>query len=171
MCAGRRALVALTATTLFGGFLAACGTERTSSAFCAQMGREIPAIAQPMNTKADIGIMVKRYKRLLARAPLSIQADFTTLTNLLVKASGVNTNDATKVQDLANSSYAANQAALTVRDWIKSTCAIDIATGLTIAPPRTAPPTTLPATTIAATTLPAGQPAATPTVPATTAAP
>jgi hypothetical protein len=127
------------------------------------MGREIPGIAQPLATKADVGIMVKRYKRLLAHAPLTIQADFTTLTNLMVQAAAVNTNDAKKVQALADASYAANQAALTVRDWVKSTCAIDISTGLTIAPPRTAPPTT-----VVATTLPMGQTAG---VPATTLAP
>ena len=52
-----------------------------------------------------------------------------------------------QVQELADASYKANEASENVRAWVKSTCAVDIATGLNIEPPRTVPPatTTVPA--------------------------
>jgi hypothetical protein len=87
--------------------------------------------------------MVKRYQRLLKRAPLTIEGDLAVLTDLLVSASKVNPAKEDQVQKLADATYAANQSALHVREWIKSTCAVDISTGLTIAPPRVATTTTV----------------------------
>jgi hypothetical protein len=58
----------------------------------------------------------------------------------------VNPSDKEALQEIADATYAANQSALNVRDWVKSTCAVDISTGLNIDPPR------LPTTTVATTT-------------------
>ena len=99
-------------------------------------------------TSSDVSSMVKRYERLLERAPLTIEGDLAILTDLLRQASDLDPRNSTEVQELANAAYAANQAAKTVREWVKNTCAVDIATGVSIAPPRTAPETT---TTIAGT--------------------
>lgn len=88
--------------------------------------------------------MVGRYERLLERAPLSIEGDLAVLTELLTQASKVNTADPSAVQKLADETYAAHQSALEVRDWIKSTCAVDISTGLNIEPPRVATTTVAP---------------------------
>jgi hypothetical protein len=96
-----------------------------------------------MNTQGDVIDQVNRYKRLLDLAPLSIEDDFRTVTNLLSKASTVDTGNAESLQSLADASYKANRAALHVLDWVKSTCAVDISAGVAIAPPRTAPPTTV----------------------------
>ena len=90
--------------------------------------------------------MIDRYERLLKRAPLSIEGDFAILTGLLQDASKVDPSDKEALQKMADATYAANQSALNVRDWVKSTCAVDISTGLNIDPPR------LPTTTIATTT-------------------
>ena len=92
--------------------------------------------------------MVSRYERLLEVSPLAIEKDMTTVVDLLRTAAQVDTEDKDEMQALADAAYAANQAALNVRDWVKSTCAVDISTGLQIEPPRTAPPTTVPATTL-----------------------
>jgi hypothetical protein len=91
--------------------------------------------------------MVDRYERLLEKAPLSIEKDLAVLTELLRTAEDVDPNKPDEVQTLADATYAANQSALAVRDWIKSTCAVDISTGLNIDPPR------LPTTTVAGTTV------------------
>jgi hypothetical protein len=123
---------------------------RTGSSFCAQLGRELPAIGQPMGTGPDVTAMVDRYERLLKRAPLSIEGDFAILTGLLQDAAKVNPSDKEALQEIADATYAANQSALNVRGWVKSTCAVDISTGLNIDPPR------LPTTTIATTTTVAG---------------
>lgn len=162
MCTRR--LLGLASVVLGVVSLSACsGTERTGSAFCAQLGKELPAIAAPIATTKDVTAMIDRYERLLARAPLSIEKDLQTLTDVLKQAEKLNANDKTQVQALADATYRANQASLSVRDWVKSTCAVDISTGVTIEPMRQ-PPTT----TIAPETTPA--PAATP-APATTAPP
>lgn len=146
MCTKRAAV--LTSVLFSALALASCGgSERTGSAFCAQLGKEIPAIAQQPTTVDQISAMVDRYERLLEKAPLSIEKDFAVLTELLRTAEDVDPNKPDEVQTLADATYAANQSALAVRDWIKSTCAVDISTGLNIEPPR------LPTTTVVGTTV------------------
>jgi hypothetical protein len=125
--------------------LTSCSSpERTGTSFCVQLARELPAIGQPIATTKEVSAMVGRYERLLERAPLSIEGDLAVLTDLLAQASKVNTTDSVAVQKLADETYAANQSALHVRDWIKSTCAVDISTGLNIDPPRVATTTVAP---------------------------
>ena len=145
MCA-RRSGVLATATGLFLLLSGCASPARTGSSFCAQLGRELSAIGQPLVTGTDVTAMVRRYERLLKRAPLSIEGDFAILTGLLQDASRVDSTDKEALQEMANATYAANQSALNVRDWVKSTCAVDISTGLNIEPPR------VPTTTIATTT-------------------
>lgn len=143
MCARPFLVRAATASMLAGALLAACGSpERTGTAFCRQLSLELPAIAAPAATGDDITEMVARWERLLERSPLAIESDVQTMTNLFRSASRVNPSDAADVQALADQSYAANKSAVAVRDWVMDTCAVDLATGLSIAPPRTAPPTT-----------------------------
>ena len=112
--------------------------------------------------------MVDRYERLLERSPLTIEKDMAVITDLLQQAAKLNTNNPEEVQALADATYAANQSALQVRDWVKSTCAVDISSGLNIEPPRVAT-TTIPTTAAPAATIPAPVPAPVPV--ATTVAP
>lgn len=173
MCTRRRLGLAFTVAAV--ATLTACASpERTGSAFCAQLGKELPAIASPMATTKDVTAMIDRYERLLARAPLTIEKDLQTLTDVLKQAESLNANDKTQVQALADATYRANQASLTVRDWVKSTCAVDISTGSTIEPMRQPTTTTIPTTTLAPETTPAPattSPETTAPAPATTAAP
>jgi hypothetical protein len=152
MCARLPRFAAALAAVLV---LSSCGDERTGTAFCAQLGRETPAIGAPITTKSEATAMVERYERLLGVSPLSIEKDMQTLVDLLRLAASVDTTDAAEMQELADASYAANQAALNVRDWAKSTCAVDISTGLQIDPPRTVPPTTVPPDTVPNESVPA----------------
>ena len=141
MCARlpRLTAVALVVSTL----LASCGSsERTGTAFCRQLGKEIPGIGLPITTKTEASAMVSRYERLLELAPLSIEKDLKALTDVLRQAEKLDAKDPVAVQKLADATYKSNQAALNVKDWVISTCAVDITTGQTVAPPRTVPPTT-----------------------------
>ena len=148
MCTKRVPSMALVLSFVFA--LTSCGgSKRTGSAFCAQLGREIPAIAQQPKTTDEVRAMVDRYERLLERAPLSIEKDLVVLTDVLRLAEKLDASKPDKVQELANATYAANQAALGVRDWVKSTCAVDISTGLTIEPPRQPTTTTIASSTTA----------------------
>lgn len=149
MCARLPRFAAAAVTAVVLSAVSACGGERTGTAFCSRVAREIPAIGAPITSKSEANAMVSRYERLLEVSPLAIEKDMTTVVDLLRTAAQVDTEDKDEMQALADAAYAANQAALNVRDWVKSTCAVDISTGLQIEPPRTAPPTTVPATTVA----------------------
>lgn len=153
--------------------VSACGPpERSGSSFCRQLGNELPGIGQPMATTRDVEAMVGRWERLLERAPLTIEDDMAVFTDLLRKAASVDPSNPAEVQDLADTSYESNQAAVAVRDWVLDTCAVDIATGLTVAPPRTAPPTTVPQSTVVpSSTAPPGTTAETTVAPAGSTAP
>lgn len=154
MCAAqtsrRSRLGAIVAVVSLVVLASACGgPERSGSSFCRQLGRELPGIGQPMATTRDVESTIGRWERLLERAPLTIEKDIATLADLLRKAAAVDPANPDEVQDLADTSYESKQAADAVRDWVLDTCAVDISTGLTVAPPRTAPPTTVTADTTA----------------------
>lgn len=153
MCT-RRLTTWATVVALTLGLTACGGTSRTGTSFCRQLAQELPAIAQRMQTSKEVNAMVDRYQRLLERSPLTIEKDMAVITDLLQQAAKLNTNNPEEVQALADATYAANQSALQVRDWVKSTCAVDISSGLNIEPPRVAT-TTIPTTTAPATTVPA----------------
>lgn len=149
MCARTpRAPAVIAAVVLALVSLAACGgSERTGTAFCRQLAEEVPEIGEAVTTKTQALGVVERYERLLEKAPLTIEPDLRVLTELLRLATRIDTQDPAQVQELADASYKADQASENVREWIKSTCAVDVATGLSIDPPRTVPTTT---TTVAA---------------------
>lgn len=171
MCTRRTTLWAAVLSLTLG--LTACGgPARTGTSFCRQLAQELPAIAQRIQTTKEVNMMVDRYQRLLDRAPLTIEKDLAVMTDLLRQASQINTNKPEDVQALADATYAANQSALHVRDWVKSTCAVDISSGLNIEPPRVAT-TTVPSTSTTAAPAPQPTPApsAATSVPAATTAP
>lgn len=150
MCT-RRLTTWATVVALTLGLSACGGPSRTGTSFCRQLAEELPEIAQRMQTPKEVSAMVERYERLLERAPLTIEKDMAVMTDLLQQAAKLNTNNPEEVQAVADASYAANQSALQVRDWVKSTCAVDISSGLNIEPPRVATttiPTTVPPSTI-----------------------
>jgi len=174
MCT-RRLTTWATVVALTLGLSACGGPSRTGTSFCRQLAEELPEIAQRMQTPKEVSAMVERYERLLKRAPLTIEKDMAVMTDLLQQAAKLNTNNPEEVQAVADASYAANQSALQVRDWVKSTCAVDISSGLNIEPPRVATttiPTTVPPSTVPATTVPVAPAPTAPVAPvATTVAP
>lgn len=166
MCTRRTTLWAAVLSLTLG--LTACGgPSRTGTSFCRQLAKELPAIAQRMQTSKEVNMMVDRYQRLLERAPLTIEKDIAVMTDLLRQASKLNTNKPEEVQALADATYAANQSALHVREWVMSTCAVDISSGMNIEPPRVATTTTVPAPT----TTPQAPTTVASSIPGTTVAP
>jgi len=151
MCAPRSRITLsfVLAAVLAFGATSCSNNTRTGTAFCQRLQTELPGINDPMESQADVLRMVSRYKRLLDVAPLSIEEDFRVLTRLLEDASKANPNDPESLQDIADAAYAANTSALQVSRWVYDTCAVDIATGMNVAPPRTAPPSTIPEETLA----------------------
>ncbi len=109
-------------------------TPRTATNFCRQLALEVPAITQPTATPAEVSQMLDRYKRLAKVAPLAIEEDWKSLTELLTVASRVNPNDAESVQTVIDMSYSTQKAADTSAKWIRETCGVDISTGLSVGP-------------------------------------
>jgi hypothetical protein len=141
----RRGLATILLVTLITVVGACADEQRTGTNFCRRLGESLPEIGQSMATQGEILEQVSRYERLLEVAPLAIEDDFATLVDLLRRASQVDPDDAGQLQELADASYRANRASKNVAAWTIDTCAVDITTGLTVAPPRV-PVTTVPAT-------------------------
>jgi hypothetical protein len=134
-------LMALSTTLVLG---ACSNNTRTGSTFCQRLQEELPGISQPIESQTDVRTMVSRYKRLLNVAPLSIEEDFRVFVALIDLAASSNPNDPDSLQEVADAAYAANTSALRVAAWVYDTCAVDLPTGMNVAPPRTPPPPTVP---------------------------
>jgi hypothetical protein len=128
------ARVAATVFTLALLTNACAETPRTATNFCRQLALEVPAITQPTATPAEVSQMLDRYKRLAKVAPLAIEEDWKSLTELLTVASRVNPNDAESVQTVIDMSYSTQKAADSSAKWIRETCGVDISTGLSVGP-------------------------------------
>jgi hypothetical protein len=126
--------VAATVFTLAILTNACAETPRTATNFCRQLALEVPAITQPTATPAEVSQMLDRYKRLAKVAPLAIEEDWKSLTELLTVASRVNPNDAESVQTVIDMSYSTQKAADASAKWIRETCGVDISTGLSVGP-------------------------------------
>ena len=109
-------------------------TPRTATNFCRQLAQEVPAITQPSATPAEVSAMLDRYKRLGKVAPLAIEENWKSVTELLTVASRANPNDAESVQAVIDMSYSTEKAADAATKWIRETCGVDISTGLNVGP-------------------------------------
>jgi len=98
------------------------------------LAKELPGITQPSATQAEVSSMLDRYKRLGKVAPLAIEADWKSLTELLTLASRMNATDSESVQAVVDMSYSTKKAADAAAKWILETCAVDISTGLNVGP-------------------------------------
>ena len=131
----RTATTAIAAVLAVATLTSACAeTPRTATNFCRQLALEVPAITQPTATQAEVSEMLLRYKRLGKVAPLGIEEDWQSLTELLAVASRTNPNDAESVQAVIDMSYATEKAADAAAKWIRETCGVDISTGLNVGP-------------------------------------
>jgi len=110
--------------------LTACSTPaRTATNFCRQLQKELPEIAQPTATPAEVSALVARYERLGHVAPLAIEDDWIALTNLVKAAANVDAADPASVQAVTDLSYATQQSATAAALWVRETCGVDLSTG------------------------------------------
>ena len=131
----RSATIAIVTALALATAAGSCAeTPRTATNFCRQLALEVPAITQPSATAAEVSQMLDRYKRLGKVAPLEIEEDWKSLTELLTVASRANPNDAESVQTVIDMSYSTEKAAGAAAKWIRETCGVDISTGLNVGP-------------------------------------
>ena len=109
-------------------------TPRTATNFCRQLAKEAPFIGDPPVTAADVAAMLARYERLSKTAPLVIEDEWKSLTELLAVASRVKSNDPESVQAVIEMAYSTEKDSATVAKWTRETCGIDISNGLKVAP-------------------------------------
>ena len=119
------AFVALTACT---------ETARTGTNFCRQLAKEMPGIAVMPATVEEVSAAVGHFTRLQKVAPLEVQEDWDTLTELMIAASKVKAEDAESVQQVADLAYASEANSKSASDWVKATCGVDISLGVQVTP-------------------------------------
>ena len=118
-----------------GLFVVACSeTPRTATNFCRQLAKEVPFIGDPPVTAADVAAMLARYERLSKAAPLVIEEEWKSLTELLAVASRVKSSDPESVQAVIEMAYSTEKDSATAAKWTRETCGIDISNGLKVAP-------------------------------------
>ena len=109
-------------------------TPRTATNFCRQLAKEAPFIGDPPVTAADVAAMLARYERLSKAAPLVIEDEWKSLTELLAVASRVKSIDPESVQAVIEMAYSTEKDSAAVAEWTRETCGIDISNGLKVAP-------------------------------------
>ena len=115
--------------------MTSCSTPaRTATNFCRQLQLELPELAQPTATPAEVLALVGRYERLLTVAPLAIEKDWKALTDLVKAAAKVDAGDPTSVQAVADLSYTTEKNAIASSTWVRETCGVDISTGISTTP-------------------------------------
>lgn len=109
-------------------------TPRTATNFCRQLAKEMPNITEPTVTPADVVSMLDRYRRLGKVAPLAIEKNWNSLTELLTVASRANATDPQSIQAVVDMAYSTEKAADASAKWIRETCGVDISSGLNVGP-------------------------------------
>ena len=109
-------------------------TPRTATNFCRQLAKEAPFIGDPPVTAADVAAMLARYERLSKAAPLVIEDEWKSLTELLAVASRVKSSDPESVQAVIEMAYSTEKDSAAVAEWTRETCGIDISNVLKVAP-------------------------------------
>ena len=124
-----------TLISCLGLMVVACSeTPRTTTNFCRQLAKEAPFIGDPPVTAADVAAMLARYERLSKAAPLVIEDEWKSLTELLAVASRVKSSDPESVQAVIEMAYSTEKDSVTAAKWTRDTCGIDISNGLKVAP-------------------------------------
>ena len=144
----RRRLVApVLAVAVGAGVIGACGgsPERSATAFCTELDRELPGLEGPTQTQADLDALVARYDGLNEIAPLAIEDDWQELTDLVVTAATVVPTDPTSVQIVADAAYRTERAARRLEAWVSATCGLTMPAVVGLEAPATVPVESTPA--------------------------
>lgn len=104
--------------------LTACGQGdgRSTASFCSRLQASVELLEGPLSTPAELAALVTRYRELQRVAPLSIEASWTAVTELMESAASVDRTDADAVDSLARQAYATDLAAREVATWVQERC-------------------------------------------------
>ena len=153
-----RVVIAAVATVTFVG---SCDEGSRQDRFCRRLGDEQGLLATVPTDPGELDDFVNRYRELAGIAPLAIEEQWQTITDLVEAVATEDLEDPATADRLRDQAVAATRPVEEVRSYAQAVCGVDL---LLIGAPATLPATTTAGTT--STTLPA--PVAT-TVPPTLA--
>lgn len=121
----RRRRVTLIAVTLLA---VSCGdgSDRSTGAFCDRLTTSVELLEGPLSTPEDLAALLLRYRELERVAPLSIEASWSRVTDLVEAAASVDRDDEEALEALAEQAFAADLAAREVATWAAERCGITL---------------------------------------------
>ena len=122
--------------------------DRSATNFCSVLAKELPALDAPLADPSDVNDVVKRYRKLDEITPLAIEAEWSTLTDLMELAADVDVADPASRQAVADAAYKAERPARDVAIWVETTCGLAM-------PDVIGVEGSVPVTTVASTPVPA----------------
>ena len=112
---------------IIGALLVATGCsdpDRSATRFCTELAAELPLLGGPFVDGGDVDDLVGRYEKLDRITPLSIQQEWSELTDLVQMASDVDVSDPVSRQELADTAYKTERSARDVAIWVETTCGL-----------------------------------------------
>jgi hypothetical protein len=100
--------------------------ERSTAAFCSRLQVNVELLEGPLSTPEELAALVDRYRELERVAPLSIEASWTLITELVETAAEVPRGDPDAVAALARQAYGTDLAARDVADWVSERCGFEL---------------------------------------------
>jgi hypothetical protein len=130
-----------------GAVLGACDPGSRQDRFCTRLAKERIELAAVPSNPGDLDDFVQRYRDLEKVAPLAIDEQWKTVTDLMVAVATDDLSDPATADQLRDRAVAAAKAVDDVRLYAQHTCGVDLILGVaptpTSAPGGVAVPTTV----------------------------
>jgi hypothetical protein len=143
-----RLLPSAAAAVLSVALLAACDAGSRQDRFCSKLAEERALLGTVPADPGDLDDFVQRYRDLEKIAPLAIDEQWKTVTDLLVAVATEDLSDPATAGRLRDRAVTATKAVNDVRSYAQHVCGVDLAllTAVAATPGSSAPPTTAVAT-------------------------
>ena len=127
--------------------LASCDEGSREERFCDRLGKEQALLAAPPTDPADLDAFVERYQDLADIAPLAIEQQWQTITELVEAVATEDLTDPATADRLRDRAVAATRPIDEVRAYARTTCGVELVVAATSATATTVPgATTIPGT-------------------------
>jgi hypothetical protein len=147
-----RVSLTVSAALLLVAVLGACDPGSRQDRFCRRLAEQRVELAAVPTDPGDLDDFVQRYRDLAKIAPLAIEEQWQTVTDLIVAVADDDLSDPQAADRLRDDAVAATKAVNEVRLYAQQTCGVNLAVGVPAPPASVAPGAT--ATTTTAATLP-----------------
>ena len=98
--------------------------EHSGANFCGKLEKQLPGLTGPLTVTSDIKDLLGRYQGLAKIAPLAIESDWKTITDLVKQAAEVDPEDPLSRQELSDAAYQAERPARNIATWVEATCGL-----------------------------------------------